>query len=120
VRPLQGTLCLTKKLQPEWEGAAKKLKGTVSLGKVNCDEHQQLCQSFGVKGYPTIKYFSPQSKGPSDAQDYQGGREEPQIIKVGMDLFTKYGGDLELNQIVSQDSFKKDCLDSDKSRLVLQ
>jgi hypothetical protein len=33
-----------------------------------------------------------------------------------MDLFTKYGGDLELNQIVSQDSFKKDCLDSDKSK----
>jgi protein disulfide-isomerase A6 len=77
-----------------------------------------LCQSFGVKGYPTIKYFAPQAKSPSDAQEYQGGRDESQIIKYGMDLFTKYGGDLELNQVLSQDSFKKDCLDSDKSKLV--
>ncbi len=117
VRSLQGTVSLTQKLQPEWEAAARKLKGSVMLGKVNCDEQQQLCQSFGVRGYPTIKYFAPQARSQSDVQEYQGGREEAQIIKYATDLFTKYGGDLELNQIVSQESFKKDCLDSDKSMI---
>lgn len=105
-----------KKLQPEWEGAAKKVKGAVNLGKVDCTVHQSTCQQFGIQGYPTIKFFPPQSKDRSQAQDYQGGREEAQITKYAMDLFTRYGGDLELKQITSQESFKKDCLDSDNSR----
>lgn len=105
-----------KKLQPEWDAAARKTKGMVMFGKVNCDEEQSLCQPFGVRGYPTIKFFKPSSQSPSDAEEYQGGREEAGIVKVATDLFAKYGGELELNQIISQDSFKKDCLESDKSK----
>lgn len=108
-----------KKLQPEWDAAARKTKGMVMFGKVNCDEEQSLCQSFGVRGYPTIKYFKPNSQSPSDAEEYQGGREEAGIVKVATDLFAKYGGELELNQIISQDSFKKDCLESDKSKTLM-
>lgn len=105
-----------KKLQPEWEAAAKKVKGAVNLGKVDCTTEQNLCQTYGVRGYPTIKYFPPWSKDHNAAQEYQGGREEPQITKYAMDLFTKYGGELELHQIINQEGFKKDCLDSDNSR----
>ena len=108
-----------KKLQPEWDAAARKTKGMVLFGKVNCDEEQSLCQSFGVRGYPTIKYFKPNAKSPSDAEEYQGGREEAGIIKYATELFTKFGGELELNQIISQESFKKECLDSDKSKALL-
>lgn len=104
-----------KKLQPEWEAAAKKVKGSVNLGKVDCTTQQTLCQTFGVRGYPTIKYFPPGSRDHTAAQEYQGGREEPQITKYAMDLFSKYGGELELNQITTQEGFKKDCLDSDNS-----
>lgn len=104
-----------KKLQPEWEGAAKKLKNAVKLGKVNCDEEQALCQEFRVQGYPTIKYFKPSSSGPSSAEEYQGSREEAGIVKYGMDLFTKFGGDLEVKQLVSQESFQKDCTESEQS-----
>jgi protein disulfide-isomerase A6 len=107
-----------KKLQPEWEAAAKKVKGAVNLGKVDCTVHQNTCQQFGIQGYPTIKFFPPQSRSQSDAQEYQAGREEAQITKYAMDLFTRYGGDLELKQITSQESFKKDCLDSDQSNII--
>ena len=104
-----------KKLQPEWESAAKKLKNTVQMGKVNCDEESSLCQQFGVRGYPTIKYFTPGSTTPGQAQEFEGGRDENAIIKYGTELFMKYGGDLELNQLTSQASFKKECLESDRS-----
>jgi protein disulfide-isomerase A6 len=105
-----------KKLQPEWEAAATKLKNMVTLGKVNCDEEQSVCQQFGVRGYPTIKYFTPGTTAPGQAQEYQGGRDESGIVKVGTELFTKYGGDLELNQLVNQASFKKECLESEQSK----
>lgn len=106
-----------KRLQPEWENASGKLKGAVNLGKVNCDEQQSLCQQFGVRGYPTIKFFKPGSTGPSSAEEYQGPREEAGIINYGMELFSKYGGDIEVVQVVNQASFDKECLKSDKSRL---
>ena len=40
-----------------------------------------LCNEFGVKGYPTLKYFvSPMiSDGDKKGLDYQGGRELPDI-----------------------------------------
>ena len=44
-----------KNLEPEWESAAKKLKGSVKLGKVDATVHGNLAQAYGVKGYPTIK-----------------------------------------------------------------
>merc|ERR1712056_102874 len=37
---------------------------------------QPLCEKFGVKGYPTIKYGDP-----TDLQDYQGGRDLEDLKK---------------------------------------
>ena len=47
-----------KQLEPEWESAAKQLQGSVRLGKVDSTVHGQLAQSYGVKGYPTIKVLN--------------------------------------------------------------
>jgi hypothetical protein len=49
-------------------------QGVVKVGAVNCDEHQDICSSNGVKGYPTIKAFV-NGKGIV----YNGQRE----VKVG-------------------------------------
>jgi len=46
-----------KALAPEWEKAATALKGKVPIAKVDCTEEQNLCQQFGVQGYPTLKLF---------------------------------------------------------------
>lgn len=35
----------------------KRLDGKVNLGKINCDNHQQICQRALVRAYPTIKYY---------------------------------------------------------------
>lgn len=46
-----------KKLEPEWNEAAAKLKGQVRFGKVDATVEGELAQKFGVRGYPTIKIF---------------------------------------------------------------
>ena len=65
-----------KKLEPEWNEAATKLKGLVKLGKVDATVETALAQRFGIQGYPTIKVFE-YGEGKSDrsATDYNGGRD---------------------------------------------
>merc|ERR1711953_272654 len=47
--------------------------GKVVIGDVDCTAAgKPLCEKFGVRGYPTIKYFNP----PDDqGEDYKGGRD---------------------------------------------
>jgi len=73
-----------KNLAPEYDKAATTLKGIVRLGAVNCDEekNKELCGAFGVKGFPTIKFFPhiltevPSQKGAYHKvpTDYQSAR----------------------------------------------
>ena len=60
-----------KKLLPEWEEAAKQLKGTVHFATVDATVHQQIAGRFGVQGYPTIKVFPPGESRDAEAQTYQ-------------------------------------------------
>lgn len=51
---------------PEFAGSATQL-----VADVDCTaDGKSLCDSVGVRGYPTIKWGDP-----SDLQDYQGGRD---------------------------------------------
>jgi len=61
-----------KTLAPEYEKAAKALKGIVNLGAV---EDQSVMQQFGVQGFPSIKFF-----GDDSPQDYQGARTAAGIV----------------------------------------
>lgn len=46
---------------------------SVVIGDVDCTIEKDLCSRHGVKGYPTIKYFT--SATGADGEDYKGGRE---------------------------------------------
>ncbi|XP_044028040.1 protein disulfide-isomerase A3-like [Siniperca chuatsi] len=59
-----------KKLAPEFEKAATRLKGTVQLAKVDCTAHSETCGRFGVSGYPTLKIF----RNGKDSAPYDGPR----------------------------------------------
>merc|ERR1719295_2502884 len=68
-----------KKLAPEYSSAAQQLaeKGAeAKLAKVDATEHKELGQKFGVKGYPTLKFFKN-----GVAQDYTGGRTADTIVQ---------------------------------------
>ena len=61
-------------LAPKYEQLAKVFAGesNVLIAKVDATENQELATTYGVKGYPTIKFFP---AGSDKVQDYEGGRE---------------------------------------------
>ncbi|XP_067093619.1 protein disulfide isomerase family A, member 7 [Osmerus mordax] len=65
-----------QKLAPEYETAATKLKGTVSLAKVDCTVNSETCGRYGVNGYPTLKIF----RNGEDSAAYDGPRSADGIV----------------------------------------
>jgi protein disulfide-isomerase A1 len=63
-----------KALAPEYEEAATTLKEkNIKLAKVDCTEEADLCKTYGVEGYPTLKIF----RGPDNISPYTGARKAP-------------------------------------------
>lgn len=63
-----------KSLAPEWAELATNLKGEVKVAKVDATENKAIAERFGVRGYPTIKFFPAGKKDDSSAVDYDGQR----------------------------------------------
>ncbi|KAL6149717.1 protein disulfide-isomerase precursor [Exserohilum turcicum] len=66
-----------KALAPEYESAATTLKEKdIALVKVDCTEEQDLCQEYGVEGYPTLKVF----RGLENISPYSGQRKADSLV----------------------------------------
>jgi protein disulfide-isomerase A6 len=74
-----------KALKPAWIEAASELSGKVKVGAVDCTAHQTTCSQFGVRGYPTIKFFG----SDKNAEDYQGGRDSGSIVDFATRKWTE-------------------------------
>ncbi|GBP91772.1 Protein disulfide-isomerase A5 [Eumeta japonica] len=77
-----------KNAKPEFVRAAERLSDELFLafGAVDCTAEQALCADYGVKGYPTIKYFSFYNKL---IKDYTGARQEEDFVsfmRIQMDI----------------------------------
>ena len=72
----------SKALAPDWDTLADKYStsSSVAIVSVDCttDENTDLCQEYGVQGYPTLKYYK---DGSTEGEDYQGGRSLDQLEK---------------------------------------
>ena len=67
-----------KKLAPHWATAATVLReegSAAALAKVDADAHRDLGERYGVKGFPTIKWFVD-----GQPSDYEGGHTDEEII----------------------------------------
>jgi len=62
-------------MKPAWDklGAEHESSNTVVIGDVDCTIEKDLCSRFGVRGYPTIKYFTDSTDPTGDK--YEGGRD---------------------------------------------
>lgn len=69
-----------QKLASKWRKVAESLHGVVRVSAVNCDEQKSLCQSQGVRGYPTIKAYN------GRWLDYNGDRSASSIRDWGLSL----------------------------------
>ena len=61
-------------MKPDWDslGSDYADSKTVVIGDVDCTAAgKPLCEKYGVRGYPTIKYFNPPDE---EGEDYKGGR----------------------------------------------
>jgi protein disulfide-isomerase A1 len=65
-------------LAPEYAKAAEALVGNpAKLASVDCIEHKELCNKYGVRGFPTIKLFRSGGKAPVD---YDQARKADAIV----------------------------------------
>jgi len=68
-------------MKPDWDALGDEYADskTVIIGDVDCTAAgKPLCEKYGVKGYPTIKYFNPPDE---EGEDYKGGRSLADLKK---------------------------------------
>jgi len=73
-------------MKPDWDLLANELSGSESviIADVDCTtEGKPLCDRFGVKGYPTLKSFSPPD---TTGDNYEGGRDLDSLRKFALSL----------------------------------
>jgi hypothetical protein len=68
-------------MKPDWDslGSTYADSKTVVIADVDCTAAgKPLCDKYGVRGYPTIKFFNPPDE---EGEDYKGGRDLPALEK---------------------------------------
>merc|ERR1719426_89310 len=72
-----------KRMKPDWDKLAAEFDGNdaVAIVDVDCtkDDSKDLCSKYGVRGYPTIKYFTSSTDPLGDK--YEGGRTYDDLKK---------------------------------------
>jgi protein disulfide-isomerase A6 len=77
-----------KDLEPKWRKAAEKLKGNVTLAKIDVEENKKIAERYGIKSFPTIKVFGQGRKSVERAYTYNGERKVKDIVAFGNELYS--------------------------------
>lgn len=81
------------------------------MGALNADVHQSKSQEFGVRGFPTIKFFGAGKKTRNSAEEYNGGRTSGDIVSWALDKYGSSATAPELIELVSEEASKTACED---------
>ena len=99
-----------KNLAPQWAQAARELKGkNVKLGALDATVHQSKAGQYGIKGYPTIKYFPAGSRSASSVEDYDGGRTASDIVNWASAKVVANIPAPEIKELTSSDVLQSNC-----------
>ena len=93
-----------QKLEPEWEAAAKELKGRVKFGKVDATVEEELAGKYKIESFPTIKIFYFGAVDP-----YQGPRQAKEIVEWAEESLDLDVGDKVAVELLDQSVFDENC-----------
>jgi len=113
-----------KHLAPEYEqvGQAFANSKDIVIAKVDADKHKDLGGRFGVRGFPTLKFFPKGIAANKEPEDYNGGRTADDIInfingRAGSNI--KLGGKAGTSvTVLTDENFEKIVNDPSKNVLV--
>jgi len=91
-------------MKPDWDALGTEFKDStkVVIGDVDCTAGgKALCDKYGVRGYPTIKYFNPPDE---EGEDYKGGRDLAALKKFAS---TELGPGCSVDTIENCDADQK-------------
>lgn len=110
-----------KSLLPEWAQASLKLDGNgAQLAVVDATVEEDLARQYGVQGFPTIRIFpGGTGKGPSDALEYEGGREQHQIVQYVLEEVDRSGVPKEILELTSKEVMEEVCVGGGSTLCVL-
>ncbi|XP_008543798.1 protein disulfide-isomerase A6 homolog [Microplitis demolitor] len=97
-----------KNLKPEYEKAAKALKGIIKVGAVDVDEHKSFGSRFSIEGFPTIKIFGANKNKP---ESYNGARTADGIVTEALRIASKKAKEALGGKSSGSDSKSKDSKD---------
>ena len=71
-----------KAFSPEYEKAAKALKGIFKIAAIDANQEKQIGGRYGIRGYPTVKFFGLDKQNP---EEYNQARTADAIINFMFD-----------------------------------
>lgn len=75
-----------QRLAPDWDKLAIALDGIVGVAGVDMDADKNAGAAYGIKGFPTLKFFASDKSKPID---YNGGRSFQELFNFAMEQTKK-------------------------------
>lgn len=102
-----------KNLKPVYEDASRALRKegikNVKLGAIDASQYQSYAQRYGIRGFPTLKYFPAGPKTSSDAKEYDNDRSASGILQWAKSLSAEIRPPPEVTQMTSEKVLKETC-----------
>lgn len=102
-----------KNLKPVYEDASRAIKKeglkNIKLGAIDASQYQEYAQKYGIRGFPTLKYFPAGPKTSSDAKEYNNDRSAKGILQWAKGMAAETRPPPEVVQLTSEKILKDSC-----------
>lgn len=102
-----------KNLQPVYEEASRAIRKegikNVKLGAIDASQYQTYAQKYGIRGFPTLKYFPAGQKTENDAKDFNEDRSAKGILQWAKERSAEVRPPPELVELTDEKTLKDSC-----------
>lgn len=102
-----------KNLKPVYEEASRAIRKegikNVKLGAIDASQYQSYAQKYGIRGFPTLKYFPAGQKTENDAKEYDLERSSKGILQWAKSISAEIRPPPEVVQMTSEKILKESC-----------